>query len=76
MTDLRKNLSRTQHVRADLEEKVGVMATKIDQITADLLVRKRLIDELSKEKTTLEWKLRDRDEEIKGKTRLVEVNNG
>ena len=73
LSELRKNLSRTQHVRAELEEKVEVMATKIDRITADLSVRKRLLDELNKEKTTLGWKLRDRDEELKGKTRLVEV---
>ena len=76
MSELRKNLSKTQQVRAELEEKAGAMATKIDQMTADVAVRRQLVDELSKEKSVLEWKLRDRDEELKGKTRLVEVYDG
>ena len=73
LSDLRKELSTTQKVRAQLQKKAEVMAEEIEQITAKSGIEKRRAEGLSKEKASLERKLRDRDEELLVKTRLVEV---
>ena len=70
-------------VRQDLTEAQrsrGLMETKLQSVTEELkklkiqssLDRKR-ISELTKEKAILTTGLRDRDEELKGKTKLLEV---
>ena len=69
----RQDLSEAQRSR-------GLMETKLQSVTEELkklkiqssLDRKR-ISELTKEKAILTTGLRDRDEELKGKTKLLEV---
>ena len=70
---VRQDLSEAQRSR-------GLMETKLQSVTEELkklkiqssLDRKR-ISELTKEKAILTTGLRDRDEELKGKTKLLEV---
>ena len=70
---VRQDLSEAQRSR-------GLMETKLQRVTEELkklkiqssLDRKR-ISELTKEKTILTTGLRDRDEELKVKTKLLEV---
>lgn len=71
--DLRKELSETQKIRAQLQKKVELITERVERLTTERGVKKRQVEELSKEKNSLERKLRDRDEELIVKTRLVEV---
>ena len=73
LSDLRRELLETQKVRAYLQKQTESMTEKIEHLSAERGAKKRQVEELTKEKVSLERKLRDRDEELLVKTRLVEV---
>jgi chromosome segregation ATPase len=69
---LRADLSATQKARGVLQNEVASLTATLDvaQSTHDMNTAK--IAALSKQKADVERKLRDRDEELRGKARLVE----
>ncbi|KAF2462054.1 autophagy-related protein 16 [Lineolata rhizophorae] len=69
---LRAELAATQKARAELAARVKPLGEKLATVTAQAGLDARRIEELSRERAGLERKVRDRDEEIKGKGKLVE----
>ncbi|KAI9667195.1 MAG: hypothetical protein M1821_000008 [Bathelium mastoideum] len=72
LNQLRADLAATQKSRADLQARLKPLVEELESLKSESKKSLRKISELSREKHTLERKLRDRDEELKGKARLVE----
>ncbi|KAL9095366.1 MAG: hypothetical protein Q9165_002237 [Trypethelium subeluteriae] len=69
---LRTDLATTQKSRADLQARLMPLTEELEKAKSKSEKDLKRIEDLARERTTLERKLRDRDEELKGKARLVE----
>ena len=72
LSRLRLDLATTQKSRADLQAQLKPLTEELDKIKFDQEKDRKRIEGLTRERLTLERKLRDRGEELKGKARLVE----
>ena len=73
LSHLRTDLSTAQRSRAELQERVKALSEELEKLRSQASRDTRLIGELTREKGSLERRLKDRDEELKGKSNLVEV---
>jgi len=72
LTTLRADLSQTQKARATLQSSLQTLTTTISQLRLQDQRSAAQILTLTKQKTETERKLRDREDEIRGKAKLVE----
>lgn len=71
ITSLRSDLAATQKARAALQAQVEEFTSSIKALEAQNRASAGQIAQLTRQKTDAERKLRDRDEEIRGKSKLV-----
>ena len=72
LSRLRADLASTQRSRAALQSQLAPLSAQLATLQAQTSRDAKLITVLSREKSLLERRVKDRDEEIKGKARLVE----
>lgn len=72
LSRLRIDLATTQKSRADLQARLKPLTEELEKFRLKSEKDLKRIEDLTRERLTLERKLRDRDEELKGKARLVE----
>ena len=70
---VRQDLSEAQRSRGLMETKLQSVTEELNKLKIQSSLDSKRIGELTKEKATLSTGLRDRDEELKGKTKLLEV---
>ncbi|MCJ1376954.1 hypothetical protein MMC17_000044 [Xylographa soralifera] len=71
-TQVRQNLAEAQRNRAELETRIVAITGELEKLQLKSIVESRRINELTAEKSNLVKKLRDRDEELRGKSKLLE----
>ncbi|RMZ00432.1 hypothetical protein D0860_07998 [Hortaea werneckii] len=72
LAGLRTDLASTQRARAALQTQVEDLTATISALQTQNQTSSTQIAQLSRQKADIDRKLRDRDEELKGKGRLVE----
>jgi chromosome segregation ATPase len=70
---VRQDLSEAQRSRGLMETKLQSVTEELNKLKMKSSFDSKRIKELTKEKATLATGLRDRDEELRGKTKLLEV---
>ncbi|KAJ6144489.1 hypothetical protein N7470_008384 [Penicillium chermesinum] len=68
----RADLSEAQRSRSDLQEKLGIVTTEVEKLRKKSVLDSRRINALESERLSLQLRLKDRDEELKGKAKLLE----
>ncbi|MCJ1275141.1 hypothetical protein MMC21_002941 [Puttea exsequens] len=69
---MRQDLSEAQRSRGLIETRLHSVTEELSKLKIQASLDNKRIAELTKEKTVLSTKLKDRDEELKGKTKLLE----
>ncbi|KAL2048098.1 hypothetical protein N7G274_000009 [Stereocaulon virgatum] len=72
MAKVRQDFSEAQRSRGLMETKLQSVTEELNKLKMRLSFDSKRIKELTKEKATLATGLRDRDEELRGKTKLLE----
>ena len=72
---VRQDLEDAQRSRASMETKLQNVTQELDRYKLQASLNTKRIKELTKEKAMLVTGMRDRDEELRGKTKLLEVHN-
>ena len=70
---MRQDLSEAQRSRGLMETRLQSVTEELQKLKIQSSLGKKRIGELSKEKATLTTGMRDRDEELRGKSKLLEV---
>ena len=70
---VRQDLSEAQRSRGVMETRLQSVVEELQKLKIQSSLDSKLIGELSKEKATLSTGMRDRDEELRGKAKLLEV---
>ena len=70
---VRQDLSEAQRSRGLMETKLQSVTEELQKLKIQSSLDSKRIGELSKEKATLTTGMRDRDEELRGKAKLLEV---
>ncbi|KXT10614.1 hypothetical protein AC579_6618 [Pseudocercospora musae] len=73
LSSLRADLANTQRARATLQSQVTDLTSQLSALQASQQRSTAQIASLQKQKLEIERKLRDREEEIKGKSKIVEA---
>ena len=73
MIKVRQDLSEAQRSRILIEDRLHSVTEDLQKQKIQSLLDSRRIRELSREKAALTTGMRDRDEELKGKAKLLEV---
>jgi len=69
---LRTDLATTQKARTALQTQVDELTASLSALQTQSKASTSQITQLTRQKAAVERKLRDRDEELKGKSRLIE----
>lgn len=69
----RTDLSEAQRSRALVQSRLQNVSDDLQQLRLQSAVDKKRLNELTSDKATLALKLKDRDEELRGKAKLLEV---
>nr|OQO19902.1 hypothetical protein B0A51_11373 [Rachicladosporium sp. CCFEE 5018] len=72
LANLRTDLAATQKARATLESQLANVTTQLDALSTQQRLSQQQLSILTKQKQDVDRKLRDRDEELRGKSKLVE----
>ncbi|KAK6441848.1 autophagy protein 16, interacts with Atg12p-Atg5p [Oleoguttula sp. CCFEE 5521] len=72
LTGLRTDLASTQKARATLQSQLTDFTTQLDALSTQQRLSRQQLTVLTKQKQDVDRKLRDRDEELRGKSKLVE----
>lgn len=67
-------MAEAQRSRVHLQTRVTSYTDELEQLRAKVTLDTRRIHELTLERNTLAMKVRDRDAELKGKAKLLEVS--
>lgn len=70
---VRQDLSEAQRSRGVMETRLQSVTEELQKLKIQSSLDSKLLGELSKEKATLSTGMRDRDEELRGKAKLLEV---
>ncbi|KAF2835427.1 autophagy protein 16 [Patellaria atrata CBS 101060] len=76
VNQLRAELATTQKSRAELQSQLKPLTEHLEQLKLQNTKNTRLISALQREKDILERRVRDRDDELRGKASLVEEIQG
>lgn len=69
----RIDLSEAQRSRGIIQTRLQETTNELQQLRLQSASDRKRLDELTSEKTTLAIRIKDRDEELKGKAKLLEV---
>ena len=72
---IRQDLVEAQRSRGELQKRLDAVEKELEQIHLRLKAESRHLNELTAEKSTLAIRVRDRDEELRGKAKLLEVHD-
>ena len=72
---VRQDLSEAQRGRSLLETRLHSVTEELQKLKIQSSLDSKRIGELSKEKAALTTGMRDRDEELRGKAKLLEVES-
>ncbi|KAL8985502.1 MAG: hypothetical protein Q9205_000818 [Flavoplaca limonia] len=70
---IQKDLSVAQRSRGTLQSRLHDVSDNLQRSNLQAAIDKKRLDELASEKVALARRLRDRDEELRGKAKLLEV---
>ncbi|KAL8722945.1 MAG: hypothetical protein Q9225_000637 [Loekoesia sp. 1 TL-2023] len=70
----RTDLSEAQRSKAVMQSRLQDATNDLQQLKLQSARDRKRLDELTSDKATLTLRLKDRDEELKGKTKLLELN--
>ena len=70
---LTEDLVEAQSKRSELQATLSVLQNEFDNLHVRSRTERKLLNDLVSEKSALTMKLRDRDEELRGKAKLLEV---
>ena len=73
--EIKQDLVEAQRARSDLEANMGEMKREVERLRTASRMDGKALGELAAEKSSLLTRLRDRDEELKGKAKLLEVSS-
>lgn len=73
LADLKRDLSEAQRSKADLQARLKAKTDELELVKTRYQQSSDQARELSTERTAVVTRLRDKDEEIRGKARLLEV---
>ncbi|KAI4253880.1 MAG: hypothetical protein LQ352_003435 [Teloschistes flavicans] len=73
LAEMRQDLIEAQRSRGALQARIDHASAGLQQIKLQSAVDRKRLDELTQERTTLTQRLKDRDEELKGKAKLLEA---
>lgn len=73
LTTARADLAEAQRSRSELQEQVNKITTELEKLRKKNHQDARRIHSLDSERILLHSRLKDRDEELKGKAKLLEV---
>ncbi|KAI4243569.1 MAG: hypothetical protein L6R40_003392 [Gallowayella cf. fulva] len=73
LSQIQQNLSEAQRSRSNLQSQLHYTSSTLKKSRTQSAIDKKRLEELASEKATLALRLRDRDEELKGKAKLLEV---
>ncbi len=76
LSQIRQDLIEAQRSKAELQARFKTTNEEADKLKTRSEVDSKRLNELSAEKTSLAMRIRDRDEELKGKAKLLEVRTG
>lgn len=71
----RADLSEAQRFRSELQEQLGRVTIEVESLRKKSTQQSRRISTLESERAQLQMRLRDRDAELKGKAKLLEVGD-
>lgn len=71
----RADLSEAQRSRSELQEKLNRLTAEFEKLRTKNSQYGRRINAIESERVNLQLRLKDRDEELKGKAKLLEVSN-
>lgn len=74
LAKIRNDLSEAQRSKGAMELEIQGFAEETQRLRVQSKLDRKRISELSLEKTNLAMRMRDRDEELKGKAKLLEVS--
>lgn len=69
----RTDLSEAQRTRGVIQSRLQAVSNDLQQLRLQSALDKKRLNELTMDKATLTLRLKDRDEELKGKAKLLEV---
>lgn len=73
--DIKQDLVEAQRARFELEANATELKKDVERLRTASGMDRKALGELAAEKSALLMKLRDRDEELKGKAKLLEVSS-
>lgn len=74
LANIRKDLSEAQRSKGSMEVEIQGLSEEIHKLRVQSKLDRKRISELALERTNLATRMRDRDEELKGKAKLLEVS--
>ncbi|KAL8882203.1 MAG: hypothetical protein Q9198_000758 [Flavoplaca austrocitrina] len=72
LAQIQKDLSEAQRSRGTLQSRLHDVSDNLQRSNLQAAIDKKRLDELASEKVALARRLRDRDEELRGKAKLLE----
>lgn len=75
LNNTRADLSEAQRSRSELQEKLNRVTVEAEKLRKKTTQDTRRINALESERLNLQLRLKDRDEELKGKAKLLEVRH-
>lgn len=73
ITNVRQDLAQAQQMRADLQARLGTTTEELEKLQARSKADNKRLNELNAERNHLSIRLKDRDAELRGKAKLLEV---
>lgn len=73
LTKVRQDLTEAQRSRGPIETKLQTVTEELNKLKIQSSLDSKRVAELTKEKAMLTTGMRDRDEELRGKAKLLEV---
>jgi chromosome segregation ATPase len=73
LISIREDLAEAQKMRADLQSRLDAVSAELEKLKEKSAAEGKRIRDLTTERSHLMIRLRDRDEELKGKSKLLEV---
>lgn len=74
LAKIRRDLSEAQRSKGAMELEIQGLAEEIQRLRAQSKLDRKRLNELALERTNMATRMRDQDEELKGKAKLLEVS--
>lgn len=74
LANIRRDLSEAQRSKGAMEVEIQGLSEETHKLRIQSKLDRKRISELASERTNLATRMRDRDEELKGKAKLLEVS--